>query len=139
MHIITLIFEQGRQPFQPQVNTVFQSPAAYNMQGSQSNPCSGFVSFVVNIPAYIFGGATGTQLSAINLTVQPETVNQQTSATDQARNTRQVNVTATSGTEQNPARSEWQQVETMLFFSILCLYYNAIELEYVVNGNHEVW
>merc|ERR1712141_383242 len=61
-------------PNQPMLNTVVQSSEASNMQGSESNPCSGLTSFVINIPSYIFGG---TQMSAINVNLQPVPLNQQ--------------------------------------------------------------
>ena len=80
------------------------------MQGSQANPCSGLMNFVINMPAYLFGGTNGTQLSALNVSIQAVPLNQQNPVTDPDRNVRQVHVVDTHGTEQNPASSTWQQV-----------------------------
>jgi len=47
------------------------------------------VSFIINIPSYVFGTANGTQLSAINVNLQPVTSNQQVSLTEQGRTAEQ--------------------------------------------------
>ena len=99
-------------PYRPQANTVVQNPAAYNVQGGpQNNPCSGLMNFVINIPAYLFGGTNGPQLSAINVNVQAVPFNHQNPVTNPDGSARQVHVMTTAGTEQNPASTTWQQVQ----------------------------
>ena len=58
-------------------------------QRTQSNPCSGFVSFVINIPSYVFGAANGSQLSAINVNVRPFAYDQQVPLMGQDRSAEQ--------------------------------------------------
>ena len=104
-------------PNQPRVNTILQSSAASNLQGSQNNPCSGIVSFVINIPSYLFGT---TQLSAINVNVQPVALNQQVPLIAPERNIGQNQATTAVSDGQNPSPSTWQQVWLIIFLSLLC-------------------
>ena len=94
-------------PNQPMLNTVVQSSAASNMQGSESNPCSGLASFVINIPSYIFGG---TQMSAINVNLQPVPLNQQVPLIAPERNIAQNQATTTVSIEQKPTTTTCQQL-----------------------------
>ena len=103
---------------QPHSNTPVQAPAQ-NMQGSQANPCSGLMNFVINMPAYLFGGTNGTQLSALNVSIQAVPLNQQNPVTDPDRNARPVHVVTTVGTEQNPTPPTWQQVQLKVCFSVM--------------------
>lgn len=74
------------------------------MKRSQDNPCSGLVSFVVNIPSYLFDGANTTTLSAMTIKVEaahliaPE------------RNIAQNQGTTTASIGQNPTTPTCQQV-----------------------------
>ena len=95
-------------PYQPQANTVVQSPAAYNAQGSQSNSCTDLMNFVVNIPAYLFSDASGTPLSSMSVNVQAVPLNQHYPVTDPDGTARQVRLTTAVGT--NPTSPAWQQV-----------------------------
>ena len=97
-------------PNQRQANTFVESPAAYNVQGSQNNPCSDLMNFIINIPAYLFGGTNGTQLSAINVSVQVVPMNQHYPVTDPDGSERQVHIMTAAGTEQNPTSPACQQV-----------------------------
>jgi len=95
---IPLNTQQGAQPavqgysgHQNMQMSSFQPPSYQpNQQRAQSNPCSDVVSFIINIPSYVFGTTNGTQLSAINVNLQPVTSNQQTSLDQQGRTVEQV-------------------------------------------------
>ena len=91
-----------------------QQPAYHpNQQRAQNNPCSGFVSFVINIPSYVFGGANGPQLSAINVNVQP-LADQQVPLIEQNRNAEQAQgatSVAIGGNQPHQAASTWEKVK----------------------------
>jgi len=94
---IPLNTQQGAQPVAPtysghqniQMSSFQPPPYQPNQQRAQSNPCSDVVSFIINIPSYVFGTANGTQLSAINVNLQPVTSNQQLPLTEQGRTAEQ--------------------------------------------------
>lgn len=110
-------------PNQAQVNPPVQIPASYNVQGTQNNPCSGVMSFFASMPAYLFGGTTGTQLSAINVSVQAIPVNQQHLVTDPDRNASQAPVTSTVGTGQRPTFNTWEKVQLIVCFYYFYMYF----------------
>jgi len=90
---IPLNAQQGAQPAATtysnhqniQMSSLQPPPYQPNQQRAQSNPCSDVVSFIINIPSYVFGTANGTQLSAINVNLQPVASNQQVPLTEQGR------------------------------------------------------
>ena len=79
-----------QNPNQPLLNTNVQAPSTYNAQPAGTSPCSGLVNFIVNMPAYLFGGPSGTELSAITFTVQPVRSSHQSRTNEQARGAEQV-------------------------------------------------
>ena len=93
---------QYNHPNQPQFNTDAQSLPAYNAQGVPSSPCSDLVRFVINMPSYIFGGANGTQLSAINVNIQPLPSSQHDSVSQPPRSGEPVQAITFDETQQNP-------------------------------------
>ena len=98
-------------PNQPLLGTNVQAPSTHNAQPAYNNPCSGLVSFVINMPSYFFGGPNGAPLSAINVTVQPVPSNQQVPASEPARNVEQLQTAIADGAQQNLPRSTWEQVK----------------------------
>ena len=91
---------------QAQLN--MNAPPAYSTQPTQSNPCSGLVSFVINMPSYIF---RDTSLSAVNVTVQPVHPSQQDPAGEPVRGAEQVQTVVVGGAQQNLPTSTWERVQ----------------------------
>jgi len=93
--------QQAPQPDRPpyynpqSIQTSYTQPQYYGptQQRSQSNPCSAAMSFVINIPSYILGTGNGTQVSAINVDIQPVADNAQAPLIRQDRSTNQTQVT----------------------------------------------
>ena len=54
------------------------------------------------MPAYLFGGPSGTELSAINFTVQPVRSSQQGLVTEQGRGAEQVETADVGNTQHVP-------------------------------------
>ena len=107
-------------PNQPRVNTIPQSSAASNVQGFQSNPCSGVESFAINTPSYSFGT---TQMPDLNAKGDPVTLNRQVPLNQQVlliapdRIIGQNQPTTAVSDGQNPTPSTWQQVWLIIFFT----------------------
>ena len=91
-------FQQGVQPaatayfdHQNIQMSPFQQPHyQLNQQHAQSNPCSGFVNYIISVPSYVFGAVYGAQQPAFNVTVQPVPSNQQVPLIEQVRPVEQI-------------------------------------------------
>ena len=73
--------------YNPNVNTDIQSAAQNNAQfmtGWQTNPCSGIMTYIVNLPASFFdtGNGNAPQPISLNISLQPVSASNQDSASN---------------------------------------------------------